>query len=130
MILLDGMEFIVVVKQPGFVGDSHVQGYIDYDECAITVRQGMSLHRKELTLFHEMLHQLLNNETGVLEHEHEAVVARLAEKLYTTLQANNMLREGWFTKMVDLEEEVAKVERERIDYDRVGSVTAADEPIR
>lgn len=131
MIVIDGIPYEIGIHEAHLESHGIIMfGYIDYDKTTISLRAGMAPERLESTLIHEMLHPMLLSEDRVTEEDKESVVARLADKIYTTFKANGLFSEGWAEKLIDNKDDVEeKSERVQIDYG-IHSDAAKDESIR
>lgn len=86
---IGGVEYPIVYKENLNDGSRMLYGQISYDDCEIcmSAENGTSHQFRCLTLWHEILHGLRNNNGMEIENE-EAVVEMFAKGIYQVLQDN------------------------------------------
>jgi hypothetical protein len=79
---------------------SHNMGQTQFDKCQITLMGDLPIERQRQVFIHEALHNLLDGEEGE-DAVDEAFVRRLGNSLYEFLVTNDLLKDGWYERLLD-----------------------------
>lgn len=83
---------------------SHNMGQTQFDKCQITLMGDLPVERQRQVLIHESVHNLLDGEEDD-EDVDEAFVRRFSNSLYEFLVTNDLLRDGWYEKVLALSQD-------------------------
>lgn len=101
MIKVNGLKYGVRVVDSPFSSD--LDGESDLAVCMITLRADTPIQRQQQTLWHEVMHVILEGETigAGRSKRDEEFVTRLSNSLFSILQDNSLLSAGWWNRVVD-----------------------------
>lgn len=100
MIRIQGLNYNVRVADVPM--SSEVDGETLLSDCLITIRSTMPYDRQQQTLWHEVMHIILEGENGGgLTKQEERFVTRISNILYSVLTDNKLLVPGWWDNVVD-----------------------------
>jgi len=91
VIRVGGVDFTVVERRDLRDGNTGLNGHILYNDCEIRIEQEMTPHKKWITVWHEVLHGLLE-QAGMDDHEEKIIVA-LGYGVTQALRDNPWLRQ-------------------------------------
>lgn len=100
-IKVNGLNYLVRVVDSPFSSD--LDGESDLAICTITLRADTPVQRQQQTLWHEVMHVVLEGETigAGRSKRDEEFVTRVSNVLFSVLQDNKLLSAGWWTRVVD-----------------------------
>lgn len=79
-----------------------IDGETLFSDCIITIRASMPTERQQQTLWHEVMHIMLEGEKGGgISAEEERYVTRISNSLFSMLVDNKLLVPGWWDRVVD-----------------------------
>lgn len=90
-IRIGGTDYEVLEVQNLKHGDSGLNGHIIYNDCQIKLEQDMTRHVQWVTVWHEVIHGLLEH-AGMSEHEEKMIIA-LGYGISQVLRDNEWLRQ-------------------------------------
>lgn len=101
MIKVNGLNYAVKVVDSPFSSD--LDGESDLAVCTITLRADTPVQRQQQTLWHEVMHVVLEGETigAGRSRRDEEFVTRVSNVLFSVLQDNKLLTAGWWNRVVD-----------------------------
>lgn len=100
MMRVQGLDYTVRIADVPI--SSEFDGETLFSDCVITLRSTMPLHKQQQTLWHEVMHIILEGESGGgLSKQEERFVTRVSNILYSVLHDNNLLVPGWWERVVD-----------------------------
>lgn len=91
LIRIGGIDFTVVERKDLRDGDTWLNGHILYNLCEIRIEEELTLHKKWIVAWHEVLHGLLEH-AGMDDHE-EKIIAALGYGVTQALRDNPWLRQ-------------------------------------
>lgn len=82
---------------------SDLDGESDLAVCTITLRADTPVQRQQQTLWHEVMHVVLEGETigAGRSKRDEEFVTRVSNVLFSVLTDNKLLSTGWWNRVVD-----------------------------
>lgn len=92
IIRIGGTDYTVKIIKDLRDGNTGLNGHIVYNSCEIKIEEDMTDHIKWVTVWHEVLHGLLEH-AGMGDHEEKLVLA-LGYGVTQALRDNEYLRNG------------------------------------
>lgn len=89
-IRIGGIDYTVSEHKDLRDGDTWLNGHIIYDQCQIRVDSELADYRKFVTIWHEVLHGLLEH-AGMGDHDEKLIIA-LGYGITQVLRDNKYLR--------------------------------------
>lgn len=99
MIKVVGLDYCVVTTMVALPFEH--MGETDFDECTIHIKASLSLQKQKQTLWHEVMHIVLEGEESGRKKVDEDFVTRVSNQLYAILTDNNLLKDNWWQNVVD-----------------------------
>ena len=97
MVKFFGIPFRVHAVHPEL--SSLNMGETQFDKCRITLMGDLPVERQRQVFMHESMHNLLDGEDV-----DERFVRRFSNTLYEFLDANHLLRDGWYEDILDAQD--------------------------
>lgn len=92
-IYIEGVDFDVLQDDPVLLDNRVCNGMIDFMKAKIIISEALSANNKLVTLFHEIIHGILQARGLEDENDNENLVDHLARGLVITLRQSPKLRE-------------------------------------
>ena len=100
MIKVQGLNYQVLLRNAALTSD--LDGESLLSDCMITIRANMPVQRQQQTLWHEVMHVIMEGEDGGgLSPKEEKFVTRISNTLFAVLSDNRLLAPGWWNNVVD-----------------------------
>jgi Zn-dependent peptidase ImmA (M78 family) len=89
-IRVDGIDYAIEQKPDLNNGSNVMYGEVSYTEAKISINTNIDEQLKELTLWHELVHIILNNADMYDERDNEKLVNAISTGLYQIIQDNKV----------------------------------------
>lgn len=89
-IRVDGIDYAIEQKPDLNNGSNVLYGEVSYSEAKITINTKIDEQLKELTLWHELVHIILNNADMYDERDNEKLVNAISTGVYQIIQDNEV----------------------------------------